>query len=242
MNVFLKLGSMLLAFLFVGFLISGCQSGAKAESLEARMAYPSHWWKSYPLETKPVWEILPSEAGPGEVILSKRNELGIFSNFTYSPFTFRGKKYLSVEGFWQMMLYPENAQDPRAKDAAKFGVKWKFERESVAGMVAFEAKVAGGLAEENMKKMGILWASFEGKRFPYRSLEKGEHYRLIYAAMCEKLKQNSAARELLLATGDLILRPDHHPEENAPPEWKYFDLWMEFREILKQGRELKCEG
>lgn len=60
-----------------------------------------------PEEQKASWEILPQAAGPQEVILSKRNELGILSNFAATPFTFHGKRYAIVEGFWQMMLYPE---------------------------------------------------------------------------------------------------------------------------------------
>ena len=39
--------------------------------------YPAHWWTPVPEENKPNWEILPQAAKPGEVILSKRNELGI---------------------------------------------------------------------------------------------------------------------------------------------------------------------
>lgn len=54
------------------------------------------------------WEILPQEAAPGEVILSKRHELGLLSNFAATPFVFRGKRYASLEGFWQMMLYPHS--------------------------------------------------------------------------------------------------------------------------------------
>ncbi len=72
----------------------------------------------------------------------------------------------SVEGFWQMMLYPEGPDDERAKDKR---VTWKYTREQVAQMTAFEAKSAGTLAEENMKTLGIDWATFDGKRFPYRS-------------------------------------------------------------------------
>ena len=120
----------------------------------------------------PAWEILPQEAGPGEVILSKRHELGPLSNFAATLFTFRGKQYASVEGFWQMMLYPEGDDDPRARFP---GLEWKYTRESVAQMTAFEAKSAGTLAEENMKTMKIDWVSFEGKRFPYRPAEPGEH-------------------------------------------------------------------
>ncbi len=77
--------------------------------------YPSHWWNPVPKEGAPAWEIMPQEAGPGEVILSKRNELGLLSNFAATPFTYRGKRYASLEGFWQMMLHPGGDDDPRAR-------------------------------------------------------------------------------------------------------------------------------
>src|SRR6476469_2436275 len=137
--------------------------------------YPAEWFKPVPREGAPAWEILPQEAGPGEVILSKRNDLGILSNFAATPFEYRGKKYASLEGFWQMMLYPENAEDPRAKLP---GVKWPHTRAEVAAMTAFDAKKAGGFAEEALTKAGIDWATFEGERFPYRSMERGRHYTL----------------------------------------------------------------
>ncbi|HMD34113.1 MAG TPA: hypothetical protein VKH42_04055, partial [Vicinamibacterales bacterium] len=73
--------------------------------------YPAHWWTPAPTEGKPAWEILPQEAKPGEVILSKRNELGLLSNFAPTPFVFHGLRYASLEGLWQMMLYPENDRD-----------------------------------------------------------------------------------------------------------------------------------
>ena len=41
--------------------------------------YPAHWWTPVSKDGAPGWEILPQEAGPGEVILSKRNELGLLS-------------------------------------------------------------------------------------------------------------------------------------------------------------------
>src|SRR6186997_634659 len=85
--------------------------------------YPAHWFAPVPNQGAPAWEILPQEAKPGEVILSKRNELGLLSNFAATPFEYRGKRYASVEGFWQMMLYPEGADDERAKDKR---VTWKY--------------------------------------------------------------------------------------------------------------------
>jgi predicted NAD-dependent protein-ADP-ribosyltransferase YbiA (DUF1768 family) len=192
--------------------------------------YPAHWWTPVPEQLKASWEILPQEAKPGEVILSKRNELGILSNFAATPFTFRGKRYASVEGFWQMMLYPELPGDVRGKAT---GSSWPHTRAEVAQMTAFEAKDAGTLAEENMRKMGIDWVTFEGRRIPYRVTSPGEHYRLIEAAMRAKLEQNPEVRKILLLTGNLILRPDHHPEAEAPPEWGYYQIWMQIRGELQ---------
>lgn len=193
--------------------------------------YPPVWFAAINDPNKPVWEILPQEAKAGEVILSKRNALGILSNFAATPFELDGKRYASVEGFWQMMLYPEGPDDDRAK--AK-GVEWKYTREEVAEMTAFEAKAAGTLAEENMKKLGIDWVTYQGKRFTYRSQVPGEHYKLIVAAMRAKLEQNSEVKGILLATGDPILKPDHHGEENPPPEWKYYEIWMQIRSDLRK--------
>ena len=198
--------------------------------------YPGHWWTPVPEANKPDWEILPQAAKPGEVILSKRHELGILSNFAATPFTLHGKSYASVEGFWQMMLYPEGPDDPRAKLP---GIVWKHSREQVAHMTAFEAKDAGALAEANMKTMKIDWVSFEGKHFPYWSMAKGEHYALIVAAMRAKLEQNPKVREVLLSTGDLKLLPDHYQEANPPAEWRYFEIWMQIRGELQKGQAQK---
>jgi predicted NAD-dependent protein-ADP-ribosyltransferase YbiA (DUF1768 family) len=195
--------------------------------------YPAHWWAPVSEIGKPDWEILPQEAGPGEVILSKRNELGLLSNFAATPFTFRGKRYASLEGFWQMMLYPEGPNDPRAKHPV---VQWKYSRAQVAQLTAFEAKSAGTLAEQNMERMGIDWVTFEGKRFKYRSKVPGEHYRLIVAAMRKKIYQNRNVMQVLLATGDLLLKPDHYGEPNAPPEWRYNEILMMVRRELRSRR------
>jgi len=191
--------------------------------------YPRHWWAPIPENQKAWWEILPQAAKPGEVILSKRNELGILSNFAATPFVYHGRRYASVEGFWQMMLYPEGPNDPRAVAA---GLRWSHSRDQVSQMTAFEAKDAGTIAEENMRRLGIDWVTLEGRRIKYRSMERGEHYRLIAGAMHAKLEQNQKVREILLATGDLRLLPDHIQEPDSPPEWRYFEIWMEIRAEL----------
>jgi len=193
--------------------------------------YPAHWWAAVSKEGAPSWEILPQEAGPGEVILSKRHELGLLSNFAPTPFTFRGKRYASLEGFWQMMLYPEGPDDPRAKFP---DVVWKHTRDEVAQMTAFAAKDAGTLAEANMAKMKIDWVTFEGKRIEYRPAKPGAHYDLIVRATGQKVRQNPEVMKVLLSTGDLILKPDHHQEPNAPAAWRYFEILTTIRAELRR--------
>lgn len=193
--------------------------------------FPPHWWAPVPKEQAAWWEVLPQDAKPGEVILSKRNELGLLSNFANTTFTLDGQTYPSLEGFWQMMLYPEGPDDPRTSAT----VTWKYAREQVSQMVGFEANAAGQLAVENMKKMNIDWVTYQGRRMPYYHVGKGEHYDLIVRATREKVRQNPRVSEVLLATDSLVLRPDHHQPIDAPPAWHYFDIYMEIRD--EQRRE-----
>jgi hypothetical protein len=48
------------------------------------------------------------------------------------------------------------------------------------------------------------------------------------------VKQNPEVKKVLLSTGDLILKPDHHQETNAPAEWRYFEIWMQIRSELQK--------
>ena len=213
----------------VAFLLANAAQ-ADSAAVERDARYPAHWWTPVPTNGAPSWEILPQEAGPGEVILSKRTELGLLSNFAPTPFTFHGQRYASLEGFWQMMKYPEGTNDPRATFP---GLTWTYTREQVAQLTAFEAKHAGDVAEQNMKRMGITWVTFEGRRMEYKPARPGEHYRLILAATRERVRQNPEVKKVLLATGDLILKPDHHQEPNAPAAWRYYEILMQIRSTAK---------
>ncbi|MBX7244754.1 MAG: NADAR family protein [Candidatus Sumerlaeaceae bacterium] len=195
--------------------------------------YPAIWFEAVPKDKVAWWEVPPQAAGPGEVILSKRNELGILSNFANTTFTLDGKTYPGIEGFWQMMLYPESADDPRTSAP---GVEWKYTRDQVAQMVGFEAKAAGELASANMKKMGINRVTYNGKRMDYYVPDKGDHYNLIVRATRAKLEQNPEVKRILLATGDLKLRPDHTQPADAPPSWRYFEIYMQLRDELRKSK------
>jgi predicted NAD-dependent protein-ADP-ribosyltransferase YbiA (DUF1768 family) len=198
-------------------------------SCATKTKYPTHWWDAVDEKDAASWEILPQAAGKNEVILSKRHELGILSNFAPTPFWLHGKRYASVEGFWQMMKYPETKNDPWHA--------WQlpYTREQVAGMSGFEAKAAGDLAEAMMKKHNVDWVSYDGQRMTYCSPIPKEHHRLIKEAMMKKLRYNQEVKRILLATNDLKLKPDHHAEACPAPEWKYYELWMEIRRELQHS-------
>ena len=214
---------------FLAGLLLTLSAALLAQSAPRDPRYPAHWWTGVSKEGAPAWEILPQEAGPGEVILSKRHELGLLSNFAPTPFTFRGKRYASLEGFWQMMLYPEGPGDPRATFP---GIAWQHTRDEVAQMTAFVAKDAGTLAEANMATMGIGWVTFEGKRIDYRPAKPGAHYDLIVAATREKVSQNPEVNKVLLSTGDLIMKPDHYQGAEDPAAWRYFEILTMIRAEL----------
>lgn len=196
--------------------------------------YPKHWWSSIEGEM-PSWEISPDTANSKvEVVLSKRNELGVLSNFSHTPFVFEGKKYQSVEGLWQSMKYPESKKDKRYKND-----KLKFSRVDVEQMIAFEAKRAGGSASKLMKKNKVDWVTYNGKKMLYKDPKKGEHYSIIRRAMIQKILQNQNVRDVLIQTYPLKLLPDHKVSENDPPAWKYYQIYTELRELLVHGKELK---
>jgi len=185
-----------------------------------------------PTNGAPAWEILPQAAKPGEVILSKRHELGLLSNFAATPFTFHGKSYASLEGFWQMTKYPESSNDFRATFP---GITWTYSREQVAQLTAFDAKRAGNLAETNMRQINIAWVTFEGRQMEYRYPGHGDFYRLILEVTREKVRQNPEVKRVLLATGDLVLKPDHHQETNAPAAWRYYEILSQIRSDLQRA-------
>ncbi|MBI3018483.1 MAG: NADAR family protein [Deltaproteobacteria bacterium] len=198
----------------------------------ASSEYPREWWKAFPKDPAKSWEILPQEAAYGkDVILSKRTELGIFSNFAATPFTLDGKQYASVEGFWQMMKYPDpqDKEDPRYRK----DLIWKYTREEVAQLTGFEAKEAGDATKENYQKLEISFISYKGKRMEYKDKDKMEHYELIFRAIQSKIDQNEPAKKLLAATGTLILRPDHIQDADAPPAYRYYDILIKIRSNLQ---------
>lgn len=200
--------------------------------------YPNHWWKPVPKEDLKSWEISPESANRSnnEVILSKRNELGILSNFAHTPFNYRGKTYETVEGLWQSMKYPETKSDIRYKMG-----KWNYTRAQVSQMLGFPAKKAGDLASGIMRENKINWVTFENYKLVYRTRHEGKHFDVIKQAMTCKLLQNKKVKQALLKTGTLTLKADHYTRETDPPAWKYYKIWMDLRDDLVRNKKLKCK-
>ncbi|MBC7457686.1 MAG: NADAR family protein, partial [Bdellovibrionaceae bacterium] len=171
-----------------------------------------------------------ADRSKGEVILSKRNELGQFSNLAAAPFVMDGIKYASVEGLWQGMKYPENANDERLKDPS---VVWPYSREQVYAMSGFESKTAGDLANVNMKKLGIKWITYRGEKVEYNGSGVQRHYQIILNASRAKIAQNPNLKKLLLSTGDLKFLPDHTQQPNPNPAYLYFDIYLKIRSEIK---------
>jgi predicted NAD-dependent protein-ADP-ribosyltransferase YbiA (DUF1768 family) len=208
------------------------QEGGAGRRCEGEAAYPSHWWAPADRGSAPKWEILPQDAPCGSVVLSKRNELGVFSNLAQTPFSLDQVRFQSIEGLWQMMKYPEGPMDPRSKDA---DLSWRYKRNEVADLFGFEAKTAGDLANENMKKLGIRWVTYKGETIEYKGKDQNRHLEIITAAIQAKVRENQSVRALLMATGELVLLPDHTQEGVVPPAYRYFEILMKIRSDLRSA-------
>lgn len=191
--------------------------------------FPAAWWAPVPRESAASWEILPQDAGKGEVILSKRTELGVFSNFGDTPFILDGLSFGSVEGLWQSLKYPDPTipKDKRHKISG-----WKYTREQVALMVGREAKNAGNEANALYRIHGLKNINWRDHFFDYVDHAAGSefHYHLIKRAIKAKLDQNHALWDLLLKTKCLKLRSDHLAGSNEPPSFRYFEILMVLRD------------
>ena len=199
-----------------------------APTLALAQDYPAGWFKEVPRSEAASWEILPQDARPGEVILSKRTELGIFSNFGATPFVLDGKSFASVEGLWQSLKYP----DPSLRDDQRYAITdWEFTRTEVEMMIDRVAKGAGNSANKIYAKYNLKNVNWGEHFFDYNDRAEGSNYHLILIkkALRAKLDQNKGLWELLMKTGCLTLKPDHIMNENDPPSYKYFNIFMELR-------------
>jgi len=213
--------------LFVALCAFNCSYFAIASD---RGNYPAEWFAEVSRDTAASCEVLPQDAAPGEVILSNRTTLGQLSKYAHTPFELDGLRYESLEGFLQMLKYPESDSDQRS---AIPGINWPHSRSQVAKMVGFAAKDAGKYASDVMNKMDISWVTYLGRKIEFSTLQKGEAYQLITRAVWAKIEDNPEAKHLLMQTGDLVLRPDHDQGSEISAALKYYEILMDVRKQIK---------
>lgn len=131
----------------------------------------------------------------------------LLSNFAATPFTLFGKRFASVEGFWQGLKFPEGSP----------------EQEKVFRMVGYEAKKAGKKAP---KRSTFTW---RGKIYRIGS---PEHQNLMRQALWAKFTQDRRAREALLETKGMVLTHIMPKDSVTIPGAVFAGMLMEIREKL----------
>lgn len=107
----------------------------------------------------------------------------MLSNFSETPFVLDGKRYASVEAFWQAIKFEEGS----------------FARAMVAELPAKQAKKANELVGP------VSEVTYQGEVLRVGTLA---HYDLMARALRAKFDQNPAVRNILLQTGDAELTHD----------------------------------
>lgn len=132
--------------------------------------------------------------------------LRLISNLAATPFMLDGRRYASVEGFWQGLKFA----DPEA-------------RERVAALSEMAAKAVGPKSEP-------------GDRFAYEGREwvvgTVDHWALMERANRAKFEQSETARAALLSTGDKPLEHKVIPDSRTIPGIIMADIWMRIRRDL----------
>ena len=133
----------------------------------------------------------------------------LISNFAPTPFELDGRVYASVEGFWQGLKFPKEA-----------------DRRRIAELYAGTAKRAGEAA------VPAETFEYEGER-----IHPGTHahWKLMERACRAKFSQNDDARSALLATGTRPITHVMRRDSTTIPGAIMAEIWMRIRQRLRQA-------
>lgn len=145
-------------------------------------------------------------------VISNHREASIrlLSNFATTPFEFEGRRYQTVEGFWQGLRFNDEA-----------------ERERLAQVTGIVAKRAG-----RERPYG------EFVQYGGRSVRVGspDHWWLMEQACTAKFTQSEIARTALLATHPRPLEHRVRRDSKSIPGVIMASIWMRIRaKLLKAG-------
>jgi predicted NAD-dependent protein-ADP-ribosyltransferase YbiA (DUF1768 family) len=144
---------------------------------------------------------------PINVTSQSPEPLRLVSNFAHTPFRLDGQGYESIEGFWQGLKFPDDA-----------------ERRWLASLYGPAARDAGHLAPA-------------ADTFVYGSetvrVGTWDHWQLMEKACRAKFSQHAAAREALLSTGRRPLVHVVEPDSRNIPGVVMAAIWMRIRDRLR---------
>jgi predicted NAD-dependent protein-ADP-ribosyltransferase YbiA (DUF1768 family) len=143
--------------------------------------------------------------------------LRLVSNFAHTSFVLDDKSYESIEGFWQGLKFPDQA-----------------DRRRLALLHGSEARDAGYHAPESDTLM------FDGENVRVGTYA---HWRLMEKACRAKFAQHAAAREALLSTRNRPLVHQVKRDSKNIPGVIMAAIWMRVRErLLRTAPEANASG
>ncbi len=139
----------------------------------------------------------------------------LISNLAPTPFELDGRVYASVEGFWQGLKFPSDA-----------------DRRRVGALAGGEAKRAGEAAPPAES------FEYEGERILFGT---HGHWRLMQRACWAKFLQDDEAQAALLATAPRPLTHVMRHDSKTIPGALMADIWMRIRRRLQRGDHLRWQ-
>lgn len=127
----------------------------------------------------------------------------LISNLAATPFELDGRRYRSVESFWQGLKFPREAERARIADCDGPGAQSEGSRQGYGKTIIYEGvEIAVGTHE---------------------------HWRLMERACAAKFEQNDEARAALVATGERPLVHIVKRDSRAIPGVIMAQIWMRLR-------------
>jgi predicted NAD-dependent protein-ADP-ribosyltransferase YbiA (DUF1768 family) len=132
--------------------------------------------------------------------------LRLISNLAETSFELDGRWYSSVEGFWQGLKFPDEA-----------------DRERLAELAGHAARTAGPKSEPGDRVV------YQGREIVVGTVD---HWELMERANMAKFEQDEEARAALLSTGSRRLVHQVPVDSRTIPGVVMADIWMRIRDEL----------